>query len=390
MIKIALARPRRTLTTLIAALAVLCAPLLSALRADAQQNGLVRVPGSIAPLAVASPVVSALDGATTLHLSFILPLHDPVGAQEFVRRVSDRNDSLYGQYLTPDQFVTRYGPSQTDYDKVAAYAQAEGMTVERTYGNRGRLDAAVSAAAAEQIFGVHFQQRRSPIDGRIFYTADAAPAVPAEIGSVISGVNGLDSAFVPVSHLHRMPVRLVRDGLGLRPQSAGPQPRAAGSIPGLLTPAFIKKAYHYTGTYDGAGITVGTIQFAGYSVTDVQTFQDAFGVPHVPLEDVSVDGSVYTDNDAEPLLDIDYLTGIASRRDEMHPVQRRRLRAEPRQNRLGQPCQGDQLFLGQLRGGHQRRRARQRRKRSDPIVRAGHHLLRRERRQWPLWVPQQG
>lgn len=305
-------RLRRALTTLVAALAVLCAPLLTTLRADAQQGAMVRLAGSLAPLAMSSPVVSGLDGATTLHLSFILPLRDPAGAQEFVTHVSALGDPLYGQYLTPAQFTGQFGPAPADYDTVVAYAQAEGMTIERTYDSRLRLDVAVSAANAEQIFEVHFQQRQSPRDGRLFYAADADPAVPAEIARVLTGINGLDGAFHPTSRLHRMPIRLVRDGLGLRPQGAAPQPRAGAPFPGQLTPAFIKKAYHYTGAYDGTGLTVGTIQYAGYSAADVQTFQDAFGLPHTVLENVSVDGSVYTDNDAEPLLDIDYLTGIAS------------------------------------------------------------------------------
>ena len=67
-------------------------------------------------MARSSHVGRAADRPMTLTVT--VPLHDEVGLQTFVARVSDPKDPLYGQYLSPNQVLTRFGPTAGDIETV--------------------------------------------------------------------------------------------------------------------------------------------------------------------------------------------------------------------------------------------------------------------------------
>src|SRR5260370_30043549 len=61
----------------------------------------------ISPLVTKSTYFAAVDANHEIAVTLCLPLSDPKGAAEFARRVSTPGDSLFHQYITPEEFAAR-------------------------------------------------------------------------------------------------------------------------------------------------------------------------------------------------------------------------------------------------------------------------------------------
>lgn len=230
-----------------------------------------------APAAVSqSRSLGALAPARTVSLALTLPLRDPGGLEDFLRRLADPADPAYGRYLTTVQFAARFGPTQADYDAVAAYAHAQGLTITGAHPDRLFLDVAGSAAAVEAAFGARLTAYQAP-DGRLFYAPQAAPRVPRALAGRLAGVVGLSNFAV------RRPA--AQERLSAMPQDVGTGPS------GGLSPADIRNAYNLSQSpLNGAGQTLAVFELDGYTQSDIQAYENHFGLPNVTLQNVLVNG----------------------------------------------------------------------------------------------------
>src|SRR5436853_908688 len=64
------------------------------------------------------PPISDVPAANQLHLAIGLSVRDPAAVQAFVNEVSDPRSANFRQYLTPEQFTERFGPSEQEYQAV--------------------------------------------------------------------------------------------------------------------------------------------------------------------------------------------------------------------------------------------------------------------------------
>src|SRR5438132_1301938 len=82
--------------------------LLVAGRAPAQQV----LSGHVPTGAVANArAIGREQPAQPISLSLVLPLRDEAGLQTLLSRLYNPADPLYGQYLSPDEFTARFGPT---------------------------------------------------------------------------------------------------------------------------------------------------------------------------------------------------------------------------------------------------------------------------------------
>lgn len=241
---------------------------------------------------------------TTVSLALALPLRHQGDLADLLRGLYDAQDPRCGQFLTPAQFVDRFGPTPADYEAVAAFARRQGLTVTGTHPNRLLLDVAGPAQAVEAAFGVRLNQYRAT-DGRLFRVADAAPSVPAALAGRVAGVVGLDTASV-------------RRPAGLRPRAAalpaGVTAHGGSGPGGGLSPSDIKTAYNLSAAgATGTGQTLALFELDGYAPSDIAAYKTKFGLPDVPVQPVLVDGydghaGPYT---AEVCLDIELQIALA-------------------------------------------------------------------------------
>ena len=87
-----------------------------------------------------------------------------------------------------------------------------------------------------------------------------------------------------------------------------------GTGPGsAFAPSDIRTAYHVPSNLDGSGQVLGLFELDGYNASDITTYEQQFGLPNVPLENVMVDGAGGSAGGgaAEVTLDIELMAALA-------------------------------------------------------------------------------
>jgi kumamolisin len=243
----------------------------------------VRLKGTLAPAVARATRVGAMDAGQRLEFAITLPLRDPAGLETFLRRLYTPGDPLFHRFLKTGEFAERFGPTQADYDAVRAFAEQNGLHVTRTYGNRAVLDVAGPVSAIEPALGVRMLRYKAE-SGRIFHAPDDEPALPAAVVSRVSGVVGLDDAVEPKSNLKTVPA-------GQSPASVG-LPVTNGTGPGgFLSPSDIKAVYDLNGvSQTGSGLSIALYERDGYRASDITAYEDQFGLPHVAMANILLNG----------------------------------------------------------------------------------------------------
>ncbi|MBI3555898.1 MAG: hypothetical protein HY074_06525 [Deltaproteobacteria bacterium] len=99
----------------------------------------------------------------------------------------------------------------------------------------------------------------------------------------------------------------------LRPAAQVDPSRAGSGVGGGFTPADVRLAYNVPVTAVGAGQTLAVFELDGYTASDVDAYESAFGLPAVPLQNILIDGATgAAGSDAgEVTLDIELMAAIA-------------------------------------------------------------------------------
>ena len=237
-----------------------------------------------------------------LHLAIGLPLRDPDAAKAFIQQLYDPASPLYHQYLTPEQFTEKFGPTTDDYQAAITFAQAHGFTVTRTYRSRLLVDVDAAVTDVETAFQVRIFEYQHPTEPRRFYAPDVEPSVPSGLKILdISGLSSFPSPH-PNSHIVSPP---------LKAAAANPN---AGSIPGgQYIGKDFRAAYVPGSLLTGTGQSVALVQFDNYYASDITYYEGLAGLPSVTLSNIYLDSYTGTigDGNGEVSLDIEMVISMA-------------------------------------------------------------------------------
>ncbi len=241
-------------------------------------EAMVRLSGHIPPRVQAHAVsLGALNTDEHVHAIFTLPVRNQAELEKLIQRLHNPNDEYYGKYLTSEEFIEKFAPSQEDYDKVINYAKGQGFTVTGTHDNRLLLNTSAPAGTVEKAMDITLHQYEYK-GGRKFYAATIEPAVPASIAAVISGVVGLNNAGQWRTHYHQL-----KNNATSNASPSGPG--------GGFSPHDIAVAYNLTGiSANGAGQSVATLQLGSYLASDINTYTTTFGLPPAKMHNVLILG----------------------------------------------------------------------------------------------------
>jgi len=271
----------RLLSTTLAALAFM-APAVHAAEPRVALSGAV----SPQPRLRSARLMGRLDPASAIHTGLILPLRNQAGLAELLRRQYTPGDPLFHQFLTPPEFTAKFGPTQADYDAVAAYARAQGLTITGKSEGRTLLNVAGPSAKIEAAFGVRMGRYRLA-NGSLAYSNSAAPVLPRSVAGRLAGIAGLNNLARMHPHFRR-----------LNPNAPAPITGGGGSGSGPLgglSPNDIKYAYELSGitplygtstaapagALTGAGQNIGLFELDGYVAGDVAQYASQFSLPTV-------------------------------------------------------------------------------------------------------------
>ncbi|HXC63031.1 MAG TPA: protease pro-enzyme activation domain-containing protein, partial [bacterium] len=256
-----------------------------------------------------APLLGPLADGTVLTVNLTLPWRDQAGLDELLKNLYDPQSPQYRQFLDPDQFTARFGPSPADFQALKDFARANGLVVVAASPSRQYLQVQAPAGALRRALGATLN-RRLRTDGTEFYASDEAPRF--SLAGLDVQATGLDNFARPRFRHHPA-----------RPRAAGTRGGTAlgpPSFPGSYMGYDFRDIYLPTAPASliGSGQVIGLLEPEGFAVQDI-TVYEKMSNPPLPVKTPvvrKVDGATGgTDgnagNIAEVCLDIEMAQAMA-------------------------------------------------------------------------------
>jgi subtilase family serine protease len=249
-------------------------------------------------------LVGRVPSTQVMRLVLVLPLRDQAGLDSLLKDLYDPTSPSYHQFLTVDEFTSRFGPTQGDYDAVIRFAEENGLKVVGTSRNRLNVDVTGPVSAIESALHVTMGLYLHPVEERNFYAPDREPT-PA-LSVQLWHISGLDNYSIPKAAIVR------RDVL---PESRN---ATTGSGPSASFLGSDMRAAYYGGSLTGSGQSLGLLEYAGTDLADLNTYYKNVGqTNNVPVTLLSTDGTSTSClasagcDDTEQTLDMTQALGMA-------------------------------------------------------------------------------
>lgn len=273
-------------------------------------------PGASTPKPMDLGSLSQVSGTTPISFTIALKLRGVSEAESLLTAIHTEGDPQYHRFMTPADFVSRFGPTPADVAHVVASLRARGLTAEQTTATT--LKVTGTPADVEHAFRLNLHAYRVAAHGAApeytFHAPLEHATVPGEISGSISAVLGLDTR----PRLRPLLKRAPRVAGMPRPNAT---PSATGNPFGSLTVADFAAQYDVQPLYrqgiTGKGRTIGIITFASFTPSDAFSYWHALGLVVSPkrLSVVNVDGGPGAPSDAagsyETSIDVEQSGGIA-------------------------------------------------------------------------------
>jgi kumamolisin len=122
-------------------------------------------------------------------LSFALATPHPDQEEQFLRELMTPGSPQFHKFLTPDQWIARFGPAVADEQAVVDWATGQGFTVTHRFPNRLIVSVEAPIGTIEKALQVTIN--RYQMDGYTYFANERAPVLPAGLAGVIRNVEGL-------------------------------------------------------------------------------------------------------------------------------------------------------------------------------------------------------
>jgi len=276
----------------------------------------VPYPTAATPKAIDRGALSAQPGAAPMSVTIALSLRNHDEAESMVQAVSTPGNPQYHHFLTSDEFVARFGPTNAEVTKVMTALAKYGLTAQRTTATT--LKVTGMPANMERAFGVSLHSyevaAHDNAPGYTYHAPLSRPTIPTEIAGSVSAVVGLDSrpSFHPLTRSVLSSPRLAKTGA---------TPAGTGNPPQYFTVTDFANQYDVNPLYargiTGKGRTLAIVTLAAFTPSDAFTYWAALGLTVDPnrLTIVNVDGGPGAPSDdsgsLETTLDVEQSGGIA-------------------------------------------------------------------------------
>jgi len=256
-------------------------------------------------LASASRQAVSLGDGETVAVTVALNLRNEAALDSYLKAINDPNSLLFGQFLSSDQFVQQFSPTQAQVDAVVAHLKQAGFQNVDASANRLLVNAVGPHIAVQNAFRTHLV--RFNLDNRKVFANDAPISIPSELGTVVKSVLGLDN----LAQIHTYHHILTPDAR---------QPVQSNAVSGSTTshnPKEFPAIYNVGSTPTAANTSVGIISWGSdaQSLTDLQTYAGNNGFTvSASVVKTGASGSTYLDDssngDVEWDLDSQTILGV--------------------------------------------------------------------------------
>jgi subtilase family serine protease len=243
-----------------------------------------------------------LPATQSMRLVLVLPHRNEAGLQSLLHEVYDPSSASYHNFMTVEEFTSRFGPSQEDYDAVISFAQTHGFTVAGTARNRMNVDITGRVANVEEAFHVTMGVYQHPTENRTFYSPDREPT--PDLSVKLWHISGLDNYSIPKP-------ALVRRNPDVTPEAT------TGSCPSKSFCGSDMRTAYYGGSLTGSGQSLGLLEYYGTDLADLtKYYKNAGQTNSVPVTLLSTDGTSTSCkspkcDDTEQTIDMTQALGMA-------------------------------------------------------------------------------
>ncbi|HEX4699491.1 MAG TPA: S53 family peptidase [Actinomycetes bacterium] len=273
------------------------------------------LPGSIPSWANAAHRTGSSDATQQVGFRVYLDNRNQADAEKYATAVSTKGSGLYGKFLTPQQYRSKFSPTDTSVTTVKSWLRGQGFTIGAVPTNNKYVEAVGTVGQAAKAFNTSFATYR--FDGATLRSNTTALKVPSSL-SQVQAVVGLDESAelvhtdaskksgAPAGFRNAPPCssfwgeKTIANSPtpdGTTALTPGPwSDNAAGTVTANSVTAFapcgyvgaqLQGAYGMTGAIDtgndGNGVTVAVIDaYASPTiVSDVNTYASRHGLPSI-------------------------------------------------------------------------------------------------------------
>lgn len=247
--------------------------ITSPIRADQMQI----MQGTVHPLIASAQDEGRLSGSTVIprmSLVFKLSPAQETDLKKLLAAQQTKGSPMYHRWLKPGEFAARYGVSQQDLAKVAAWLQSQGFHVDAIPPSADRIDFTGTAAQVETVFQT--QIHRYLLHGVQGWANSTEISLPHAIASMSLGIRHLNT-FRPQPQLQKTPVRVSHGQVNAvktnyNTARSNYTVQTQNGTLNFLAPADIHTIYNVKGLYNNSITGTGqTMAVAGQ--TDIVQYQ---------------------------------------------------------------------------------------------------------------------
>ena len=224
-----------------------------------------------------------------------LKMRDEHALDSLIARQQDSASPDYHHWITPDDFVRRFAPTQSDVNNVIAYLASQGLSVLQVTPNHMLIQARGMVSQIERAFSVTINNYQKGVEE--YYSNDRDPSVPGSLKDVVQSVTGMDST----QHFDSRPMIHDTPTVGSNIIYTPPEIATIYNFPSRLN------TFHGKVIYDGTGMTIAIATAFTYLGSDIDYFWTYFS----PIQrtgtvtNICVNGCT-SQLDYEPTLDVEY------------------------------------------------------------------------------------
>jgi len=217
---------------------------------------------SLASLLTGATKLGPLGSTVPLRVDVGLPARSPAALAALAEGESTPGRTDFGHYLTPAQYLARFGPTQASVNAVTGYLRDEGFTHLGVDANHLLISATGTAADVEKAFNTSLDVFNA--GGHHIY-ANASPAeVPSSLAGDVAVVLGLSD--IPMN--------------SVSPMVGTPKTPLTGYYPKEF-----QTVYDATGTPTGAKTSIAVMAEGDLTgvISDLRYAEAKQGLPQVPV-----------------------------------------------------------------------------------------------------------
>ena len=209
--------------------------------------------GTVSPRVAMSRDQGQLSGSTPIEnvsLVFALSAAQQADLKNLLQQQQTPGSALYHQWLKPGQFAARYGVSQQDLAKAAAWLRSQGFTVTAIPPSNDRVVFSGTAAQVNTVFQT--EMHKYLFHGKQRWANSTAISLPQAIAGMTLGVRHLNT-FRPEPHVVKRLVHEAPRSAGRNANSVGPHYTLTsqdGTEFNFIAPADAQTLYDVTGVYN--------------------------------------------------------------------------------------------------------------------------------------------